>query len=286
MTTTRHSIFDQSASRAEAAVMGHYGSEGLIARVFDALRAAGIDPDAMGPDDLVPLEHMHTGGINATRRVLSALRPEPGQHLVDIGCGIGGVARAAARGHGARVTGIDLTTDFVELATELSRRTGLGQLTGFLVGSALRLPLAECSADCAVLMHVGMNIEDKERMFSEAFRILRPGGKLALCDIMLGPLAEPLAYPVPWAATAETSHLATPEAYRDLAVDAGFAPISELDYYTETLSAAPIARAEPGFQPLGPHLLMGPDARRKIANHRANLDAGRVLPVQMVFARP
>jgi hypothetical protein len=102
---------------------------------------------------------------------------------------------------------------------------------------------------------------------------------------MLGDVAEPLVYPVPWASSSDTSFVAAAQTYRDLASHAGLFPILEEDYYTETLKR-PIPPGPPRFAPLGPHLMMGPDAAEKVSNHRANLDAGRVVPVLMVFEKP
>lgn len=268
----------------EGAVAAHYTTGGLLGRIDAALRALGLDPAAVAPDDLSPVEHMHTGGLSATRQLLAGMNLKPGMHVVDIGCGIGGTAREIAARYGARVTGIDLTPELVDVATELSRRTGFGRMTAFRTGSALALPLPDGCADAAVTLHAAMNIADKAGLMREAHRILKPGALFGVCDVMLGPLAGPLVYPVPWAAGADTSFPEPPETYRALAAEAGFEPVSELDYYTEQLKQ-PANRGAPDLPVLGPHLMMGSDARIKVANHRANMAAGRVTPVLMIFRR-
>src|SRR6185369_4241211 len=90
-----------------------------------------------------------------------------------------------------------------------------------LNGSALALPVPDATFDAAYSQNVIMNIADKPLFYREAFRALRPVGRLALSNVCAGPAGEPY-FPVPWATTAETSFLATPaEMQRDLAA-AGF----------------------------------------------------------------
>ena len=84
--------------------------------------------------------------------------------VVDVGCGIGGPARYMARHRGARVTGVDLSPEFVEVARELTRRCGLAEVVDFQVGNGLALPIPDGGVDAACLLHVGMNIEDKARL--------------------------------------------------------------------------------------------------------------------------
>jgi SAM-dependent methyltransferase len=158
--------------------------------------------------------------------------------------------------------------------------------TQFLVASALKLPMQDAMFDGVSIMHLGMNVEDKLRMLSEAYRVLKPGKRLAICEIMLGPVAEPLTYPVPWADTAENSFLVEPETYRALAAEAGFAPVSELDFYTETLGQSFPRRTSAALSGLGSHLILSVAAAQKISNHNENLRSGRVVAVQMSFDKP
>ncbi len=267
----------------EKIVTEHYSTGELLRRIDEAFRASGLDPEKLTPQDLAPLEHMHTGGLEATHRAISELRLRPDDTVLDIGCGIGGTAREVTREYGARCAGIDLVPEFVEAASELSRRVGLDGSTRFIEASALNLPMQDGMFDGVSIMHLGMNIEDKARMLSEAFRVLKPGKRLVICEIMLGPIAEPMTYPVPWAETADTSYLADPETYRALAAEAGFAPVSESDYYTETLGQSFPRRTGSLRSPLGSHLMMGVAAAQKISNHNENLRAGRIVAVQMSF---
>ncbi len=269
-------------SSVEQIVTEHYSSGELLPRLDAAFRASGLDPQKLNPEDLAPLEHMHTGGLEATRRVISELRVGRGDMVLDIGCGIGGTGRELAREYGACCVGVDLVPEFIDTANELSRRVGLQDKTRFIAASALKLPLQDAMFDGVAIMHLGMNVEDKQRMLAEAYRVLRPGKRLVICEIMLGPVAEPLTYPVPWAETADSSFLVEPETYRALAADAGFAPVSERDYFTETLGQS-FPRRSSTQSGLGSHLILAVAAAQKISNHNENLRSGRVVAVQMAF---
>ena len=270
-------------SNVEQIVAEHYSTGGLQHRIDEAFRSNGLDPENLTPQDLAPIEHMHTGGQEATRRAISELRVQPGDLVLDIGCGIGGTAREVAREYGAFCAGVDLVPEFVDMANELSRRVGLDDKTKFLESSALKLPMQDEMFDGVSIMHLGMNVADKPRMLAEAFRVLKPGKRMVLCEIMLGPVAEPLTYPVPWADTQESSFLVDPETYRALAAEAGFSPVSERDYFTETLGQSFPRRTANVLSPLGSHLILAVAAAQKISNHNENLRSGRVVAVQMAF---
>src|SRR5690606_33691687 len=108
------------------------------------------------------VDEFHIGGAEATAALLDQLDIGPDTRVLDIGSGIGGPARTIAERTGARVTGVDLTPDFVETARSLTETVGLS--ADFVVGSALDLPFADAAFDLATLIHVGMNIPDKPRL--------------------------------------------------------------------------------------------------------------------------
>ncbi len=87
------------------------------------------------------MDQLHAGGAAATRHVLDRLGVEPGLRLLDVGSGLGGPARMAAMS-GAEVTGIDLTPEFVDAATELTSRVGLGERARFVATSGESCPSA------------------------------------------------------------------------------------------------------------------------------------------------
>src|SRR3984957_17377530 len=109
----------------ETHVAEHYTQGTLEQRILTALREAGKDPDRLDPDDLAPVDGVHPGGRSATAAFAPRLKLRPGIHLLEIGSGIGGPARYFARYHGCRVTGIDLTEEFIVVSRALTRRLGM-----------------------------------------------------------------------------------------------------------------------------------------------------------------
>ena len=106
-------------------VTGHYGRPGMLQAILDAAEKAGRDPDALAASDLSAVDEFHLGGLAATHSLFDLLEPSPGSRLLDVGSGIGGPARVAASQYGCAVTGVDLTPEFTELATDLTARVGL-----------------------------------------------------------------------------------------------------------------------------------------------------------------
>lgn len=190
----------------ETEVAKHYTTGALMRHILNALRTLDIDPDAATPDDLAAVDEFHTGGRRATDDLLAQLTIKPGTLALDIGCGIGGPARHVAHTKGAHVTGVDLTPEFIETARELSALVGLADQTDFHTGSALALPVKDGHFELALLLHVGMNIEDKTTLMAEAKRVLKPGGTFAVFDVMRAEdETTPLAFPLPWSEAAGTS---------------------------------------------------------------------------------
>lgn len=266
----------------ERDVAAHYGQQDLTQKLLAALSAGGVDPDRLTVDDLGPVDEFHIGGRAATKHAIAKMALTADMHVLDVGCGIGGASRYLASAIGCRVTGIDLTPQYVDAARELSRRTGLGDRITYEVASALAMPLADAGFDAAITLHVAMNIKDRDGLYAEVARVLKPGAQFCVYDVMQGPGEAPL-YPVPWAETAETSHLTTPAETQSLLERAGFAVEQVEDrrdfavaFFRERMSPAP-----DGPQPIGLYLIMS-NPRVKFDNMLANVEQDRVSPVVMI----
>lgn len=273
----------------ESRVQDHYTTGALTKRVKQALRELGTDPDQATADDLKACDEFHTGGVAATDLLVESLTVTADTRVLDIGSGIGGPARYFANRYGCHATGIDLTQEFVDCAAELSAMVGLSDRTRFQQGSALDLPFADGSFELALLLHVGMNIEDKALLTKEAARVLAPGGTFAVFDVMGGTVSEPLVFPLPWSTVAETSFVVPPGAYKDAATAAGLELVQETDrtqFAKDFFAQVFAAIAKDGPSPLGIHLMMGDTAGQKIKNYVANLNAGRIAPTELIFRRP
>jgi ubiquinone/menaquinone biosynthesis C-methylase UbiE len=143
------------------------------------------------------------------------------KQLLDVGSGVGGPSRCIASEFGCRVTGIDLTDDYCCAATMLAERVALSHLVSYRRGDALNLPFPGETFDVVWTQHAAMNIPDKATMYREMHRVLKPGGVLAIYDILAGPVGQ-VIFPVPWARLPETSFLVTSNQLRQLLEETGF----------------------------------------------------------------
>jgi SAM-dependent methyltransferase len=272
----------------EGDVARHYTHGALEAAILDALRASGKDVDRLSADDLSAADEFHLGWRAATVELALDLALSPGLEVLDVGSGIGGPARYFAQAHGCRVTGIDLTEEFVHVATVLTRRCGLDHLATFVQGSGLALPFPSECFDRATLIHVGMNIPDKGPLFAEVLRVLRPGGIFCAYEIMRTDASE-LPFPMPWAGREAMSFVETPDTYRRLLAAAGFVIEREVNRRDQVLELGRAMRshaARHGVPPLGLHVLMGPASRERLGNVMSALERGSIAPLEMLARKP
>ena len=270
----------------ETAVAGHYAVPELLSRIYAGLEAAGADLARLTLEDLAPVDEFHIGGRQATSHALEKLSPGAGDHVLDVGCGIGGAARFMAWQTGCRVSGIDLTPEFIETARMLTEKTGLAARVDYEVASALHMPFADGAFDGAITLHVAMNIRDRAGLYGEVARVMKPGATFCVYDVMKQG-EDALAYPVPWAETDRTSHLTTPDEMLALLGGAGFDVFEVEDrtdvareFFKQTLAA--ISEGPP---PLGLNILMGESAPVKFRNMMENVEQGRIAVVQMLARR-
>ena len=267
----------------------HYASDDLAVAILTALHKAGNDLDSITAQDLTPVDQLHTRGKDATLELAHLAGITPEMRVLDVGGGLGGPARTLATEIGCSVEVLDVTEEFCRAGEMLTTRTGLGDLVSFRYASALDMPHPDASFDAVWMQHSSMNIADKERLYAEIHRVLRPGGHLALHEIMAGPVA-PIHFPVPWARGPEISFLRLPEEVRALIASIGFDEsawvddtASALRWFRERLAAADAASGE--LPPLGLHLVLGADLGQMFQNLARNLQEARVVVVKGVFER-
>ncbi len=158
----------------------------------------------------------------------------------------------------------------------LTRRTGLEGLVDYRQGNALDLPFDDASFDAVWSQNAAMNIADRDRLYGEMRRVLKPGGKLALQEVAAGPGGAP-HFPVQWAREPTISYLFSTEETRAKLEAAGFRVVIWQDTTPDALEAASrrTRNAEAAPPPLGTHLILGDDWRAMFKNSARNLEERR-----------
>lgn len=270
-------------------VANFYSGPGdLVTRISSALHAAGLDRADLRPADLAAVDEFHIRGRTASLEIIEALGLTAGSRVLDLGSGLGGPARTLAELTGCTVVGVDLTPEFCEVATALSEWTGMSERTRFQVGDATATGLADAAVDAVLTVHVAMNISDKHALYAEAFRVLRPGGRFVVYDVLQGEGGE-VRYPVPWANDSSTSFLATTAEMRELLPSAGFEITSEVDSSDESLLWFQQMRARiqrDGPPPVTFAAFLGDAFGEMLANQVANLAERRIRTVMFACSRP
>ena len=164
--------------------------------------------------------------------------------VLDLGTGTGDLALAAAREMGAKgkIFGLDFSTEMIGLARQKKEKLPYGDKIVYVLGSALAAPFREAEFDAIVTAFVLRNVANRKLFFREAYRLLRPGGKIASLD-MFPPHRAPFSFfyslyfyrLVPWIGAALAHHrrayqylsdsvrgFDSPEAIAQLIQEAGF----------------------------------------------------------------
>ncbi|TJW06436.1 MAG: class I SAM-dependent methyltransferase [Mesorhizobium sp.] len=267
---------------AETDVVSHYGSNAIAARILAAVGKQ--DGGDLSPEMLFPYDQLHGRELAATRDHVERLAPQDDWRIIDIGSGVGGPARFVAAMTGARVTGIDLTPQFVEASIELTARVGLSEKADYVVGNATALPFADGSFDAAICFYVGMNVAAKTAVLQEIQRVLKPGGRLLWTEVVAGS-GDP-QFPLPWARMPEASHVVDATTLRQNFLTAGFEILDwadETDAHVELALAAQRAGVRPTAEQIVVNeIVLGADFVERRRNYIKSLAAGALRSVAVL----
>lgn len=252
-------------------------------RIERALLEAGHQLDHVSASELELMEDFHILGRLATNAIVTLAAVTAADRVLDAGSGVGGTARYLAHQVGCHVDAVDMTAEYCETSRWLNTLTGLSDLIDVHEGNVLELPFEDGSFDVVISQHVQMNIEDKAGLYAEAWRVLAPGGRLALWDATAGPV-EPLRFRVMWADSAEASHLVTPERLRLLVEETGFEVAAWNDLTLDSVKFMRAWMAGPA-PALGLQVFV-PNFVEKVENFLDNLEQDRARLIQAVLLKP
>jgi SAM-dependent methyltransferase len=184
------------------------------------------------PEELFAHDQDHYGGLAANDALAARAGLAEGLTVVDFCAGLGGPARYFAHRYGVDVTGIELTPARVDGAGTLTQLVGLGDKVRVLRGDVTAVPLGDASVDVVISQEALLHVPDKARALSEAWRILKAGGRLAFTDWVAHRPLSAADKDLLWRGMAVTT-LHSQSAYSDLIGQAGFALLSADDLTAE-----------------------------------------------------
>jgi SAM-dependent methyltransferase len=268
-------------------INSHYGQTDMAESILEALKKAGKNLDNLTREDIAGFEEFHIGGREATQSLAEFVQIRNGSKVLDIGCGIGGPARTLATEYDCQVTGVDLTEEYIKTAQMLTKLFGMEKSVHFQQGDATNLEFDSPVFDYVWLQHVTMNIGNKNKLFTEAFRLLKPFGQLVFYEILMLN-NEPLTYPVFWAETEELNYLINEDHYRASITKAGFVEVQWEDrtiFAIEWFEKMLAKMKEDGPPQLGLNVIAPKDTPLKAANVLKNLKDQKICVVRAAYTK-
>lgn len=269
-------------------IHGYYTPNDLYNKIIGGLDKLGLDLTKITLDDLQPVDEFHIRGDAATKELISLADFTDDMHILDVGCGIGGSTRRLSHETGCRVTGIDLSDEYIDVAERLTELLNMQERVSFEACSALDLPYEDNSFDGVWSLQMTMNIEDKLAWAKEIFRVLKPGARAILYEVC-GNANTNLHFPVPWAQDSSMSFLSPPAEFRQAIEAAGFDVEvwnDKTDLAKKAFSKATKPVGEPKLPPLGVYMLVGEDISTKAYNLHRNLEENCVSLIETAVVKP
>jgi len=272
----------------EESLNEHYGRSDLCGKIRQACERLNLTPDEITREDLANLDEVHIRGLEATRELGKLGGLKRGLRVLDVGCGVGGPARTLAAEFGCEVMGLEIVQEFCRAATMLTEWVGMTDQVSFRQGDMRAMPFGDAEFDLAVTLHTIMNVEEKDTLFTEICRVLKPAGKFLVYEVC-GEDNDTLHYPLPWAGSPAISFLTNADILREHITAAGFTEEHWGDVTQKSLDwfdgmTTGMSNIIP--KRMGPNVgvVLGPDAAEKSRNLQRNLREGRIQVVQGMFS--
>ncbi len=195
--------------------------------------------------------------------------------------------RVIAHDAACTVTVLDLSEELCRVGEMLTACVGLSDRVTFQHGSALDMPFPDGTFDRVWTQHSTMNNAEKERLYREIYRVLRPGGWLVMQEMMAGPV-QPIHFPVPWASDPSINFLLSSVELRALLTGIGFREaewVDERDAASANMQAPGSGQPQTGSPALAAQVLFGSQLPEMVQNVGRNLREDRLALVQAVFER-
>ena len=275
-------------SKKKEHVRSYYSPNDLYNKIIGGLNTLGKDLSGITLEDLQPVDEFHIRGDTATKELIELAEFTPDMHILDVGCGIGGSTRRLSHETGCRVTGIDLSNEYIDTAERLTELLNMEEKVKFQACSALDLPYDDNTFDGVWSIQMNMNVENKQAWIIETCRVLKPGGRAVFYEVCSNN-TTPLYFPVPWAQDSTISFLVPPTSFRNIITSAGFEVTvwnDKTDLARMAFKDAKMPVGEPILPVLGVYMLVGDDIQTKAYNLHRNLEAKRVSLIEAVALKP
>ena len=271
----------------QKAINAQYGHSDLSKKILAILEDKNFDTATFSQDILTPIEELHLRGRKATIELAKAVGLNENISVLDVGCGIGGPARTLAAEFGCHITGLDLSKEYCSAAEIINNKLKFNKRIKIQQGNALHMPFNKAEFDVVFMQHVLMNIENKERLFSQIKYVLCPKGRLAFYTICAG-WNTPIYFPVIWANSPNINFLLTAPDLRQLISKSGFRELSWKDETKKILEGIQHARNKPRSKnPIRFELISSiiGDVSTKWKNIVLNLKEERISVIQGIFEK-
>lgn len=259
-------------------VIHQYTRENIYETIVKRLHEQGVEKNKITREHISSVDEFHIKGAEVSLEMAKEAELSKELKVLDVGCGIGGPARMIADVFGCSVTGVDLTNEFIRTASLLSQLVGLSGKTEFIIADATELPFEDNTFDVVWTQHAQMNIEEKEKLYSEIHRVLKREGRFIYYDIFSSE-KEDLKFPLPWADDSSISFLIELNDFGRLMKETGFKELLRKERTSDSIDFFETVfenNKKEGSPKIGLNIFMTEQTSLKLSNLLNNLSENKL----------